>query len=116
MAIEHSCVTLPSSTSMQTSWQLLLTKRAGGERLRVLFGRHGGILQQEMAMCRKWLFAGDTDDDLWQKLQVTASLYRGNIAASLLLPQQAAANYFTCKAKPACLLVSYKPLAINAAP
>jgi hypothetical protein len=25
-------------------------------------------------MYRKWLFAGDTDDDIWQKLQVTASL------------------------------------------
>ena len=54
MAIEHSCVTLPSSARMQTSWQLLLTKRAGGLRLRVLLGRHGAILQQEMAVM-KWL-------------------------------------------------------------
>ena len=54
IAIEQSCVTLPSSTKMQTSWQLLLTKRAGGLRLRVLFGRQGAILQQEMAVM-KWL-------------------------------------------------------------
>jgi len=54
MAMEHSCVTLPSSARMQTSWQLLLTKRAGGLRLRVLLGRQGAILQQEMAVM-KWL-------------------------------------------------------------
>ena len=43
IAIEHNWVMLPNSTKMQTSWQLLLTKRAGGERLRVLLGRQGAI-------------------------------------------------------------------------
>ena len=111
IAIEQSCVTLPSSARMQTSWQLLLTKRAGGLRLRVLLGRQGAILR---AVATAWRWRGDgqrPDSDssahalalqaiaamcrkqavfclliLSGKLVVTASLSRSNIAtlASLI--------------------------------
>ena len=109
---------------MQTSWQLLLTKRAGGLRLRVLLGRQGAIFYD-------LLRAGNGNGNgLCSRVQeiVVLAMFRQKLSwyrcpeaiqlrvRRLILHSAPAANYFPCKAKPACLLVSLQVASVNAEP